>query len=191
MQRIRSEVSHHNRFPQLLQGLIPKRGSTLNSLHFVACSILHRPNEMAVQVHSAEQISPRKLSSVRSARLSEKKDLSAWTGRWNFRVRTETQKCRKGRHDTMLRYRDEVEVGTVSISVPILSPTGELFAALTVAGPSVRLTQGIIRAKFSEVFKAARDIAAIYRDGRGSNQTRRLRPISKSEKYIRRDQRRS
>lgn len=55
----------------------------------------------------------------------------------------------------------EVEVGAASISVPILSPSGDLFAALTVAGPSARLTQSAIRTYLPEVFRAARSITAI------------------------------
>lgn len=61
---------------------------------------------------------------------------------------------------------EEVEVGAASISVPIMSPTGDIFAVLTLAGPTARLTRNRIRKLAPKVFKAARSIIAIHLDDR-------------------------
>jgi DNA-binding IclR family transcriptional regulator len=62
--------------------------------------------------------------------------------------------------------RGEVEAGAASISAPILTSRGAMFAALTIAGPAARLTGRAIRKLVPKIAEAAREIAVLcHREG--------------------------
>jgi len=56
----------------------------------------------------------------------------------------------------------ELEVGAKSVSAPIWYPTGQMTAALTVAGPAFRLTALKIRKLIPEVIASAQTIAKVW-----------------------------
>lgn len=55
----------------------------------------------------------------------------------------------------------EVEVGAASISKPVRHRNGDMFAALTIAGPAVRLTPGRMKALLPALSKTSREISEV------------------------------
>jgi IclR family KDG regulon transcriptional repressor len=65
---------------------------------------------------------------------------------------------------------EEVEDGAASISVPVFSTKNQMFAALTVAGPAVRLTSAKMKAFLPLLTKASRSISLLLSSDRMSAQ---------------------